>query len=64
MISRNSNEFLFLFYIVLIIKGGNIMLEIVEQIAEIVAQEDIDVEVLKDLIIKLAYKVEEYENEI
>ena len=40
------------------------MLEIVEQIAEIVAQEDIDVEVLKDLIIKLAYKVEEYENEI
>jgi hypothetical protein len=40
------------------------MLEIAEQIVEIVAQEDINVEALKDLIIKLAYKVEEYENEI
>lgn len=39
------------------------MLSIAESIVELLSEDDIDMEKVKELIINLAYKVEEYDNQ-
>ena len=39
------------------------MLSLAESIVELLSEDDIDIEKVKELIINLAYKVEEYDNQ-